>query len=311
MKNNKDISVVILSYNTREITDNCLAFVKKAQAYSHRVLKNKVDIILVDNNSSDGTIEMIQSKYKDVLLLAQKENLGVTRGYNLGMKKATTPYILIINSDTYIEEKTLVQCLEYLMTNKKCDVVMARLTDAKGNFHPYAGHLPTPFRTIRWLLGLENVPLLKTHIKRIYQYNPQYYLTPAVIEWAPSCFYFMRREVYDKTGGQDEKMFFYMDDVEWSKRIYDLGMRIWFVGSIGSVHLGGESTSKKSPIYKMLSRQVEGFRYYHRKHSPKYYFWINLALYMGYGARSIFYFTTGQVEKANAYLRVLPERNRL
>jgi hypothetical protein len=83
-----------------------------------------------------------------------------------------------------------------------------------------------------------------------------------------------------------------------------MGFRIWFVPTIGSIQLGGESTSKKSPPLYILSRQVEGFRYFHKKHYPKFYLLINFSLRVGCLIRSLLYFILGKKELSGAYLRV-------
>jgi GT2 family glycosyltransferase len=269
------------------------------------VSKNNIEIIVVDNGSTDGTLEMIRKKHKTARVLAQKTNVGVARGYNIGMENSKGEYILIINSDTYIEKDTLSKCLSYLEKNKQCDVVMARLTTLEGEFKPYGGFLPTPLRTIRWLLGFESIPFLKNHINKIYQYEAKHYINANIIEWAPTCFYFMRSEVFKKTKGHDEKMFLYMENIEWSKRIYDAGMRIWFVPTIGSIHIGGESTRKKLPSIFLLRRQLEGAKYYHKKHFPRSFLLINLFLYLGFSARSLAYISTGKKEKGLNYFKAL------
>src|SRR5258705_10417374 len=102
-----DLSVIVLSYNTKEITNQCLIRLQLSVNSYQAKFKNKVEVIVVDNASSDGSVEMIQKNHSWVELIASKENTGFSKGNNIGIKRAKGEYILLLNSDALIEEDTL------------------------------------------------------------------------------------------------------------------------------------------------------------------------------------------------------------
>ena len=305
MGKNVDCTVVILSFNTRTITDTCIRKAEHSARYCQKKLQNNVSIIVVDNASQDGTVESITKNHKNVRLIAMKKNVGVAKGYNEGMKAAKTPFILIINSDAYLNEDTLYKSLLYMQEHPSCGALMAKVLNAKDQTVAYGGHLPTPLNTISWLLGLESMPFVKRHIKRIYTYNKDFYQNEGIMEWVPTCFLFLRKEVYQQTKGHDEKMFLYMEDVEWCKRIHDSGFTICYNPKITATHLGGESTAKKLDYSYLLTNQTKGMKFYHKKHYPTFYPVILVFLYLGFSLRAMLYWTKGENVIAKAYLRAL------
>src|SRR3989344_1633824 len=155
--NNLDLSVIILSYNTKDITGRCLDKLKVAKDYCEKRLKNKVQVTVLDNASGDGSVQMIKLDYSWVKLIASKENLGFSKGNNMAMRQAKNPFILLLNSDVYVEEESLYKALAYFRINLNCDVLGARLNYATGKLQPSCGDLPNPLNIIFWILGLSNL----------------------------------------------------------------------------------------------------------------------------------------------------------
>ena len=122
-----DLSVVILSYNTKEITNKCLNRLQISVDSCQKRLKNKIDIIVLDNASSDGSPDVIRKDYPGVKLIVSKINTGFSKGNNIVMKKIKTPYILLLNSDVYLEEDSLYKALAYFRVNKNCDGLGAKI----------------------------------------------------------------------------------------------------------------------------------------------------------------------------------------
>lgn len=304
MKN--DCTIVILSFNVKDITDQSIQHAKIAADYSHNKLSNHVRIIVVDNGSSDSSAEMVRGKYPDVKLIALPKNMGVAFGYNAGMKQVKTPYFVLINSDTLLKPSTIFDSISYMNSNNECAVATGEVISPNEKFRSIGGYLPSPFKTIRWLLGFENISFLHRHMKCIYG-DTKDYSREQIIEWIPTCFFFCRKEVFTKTHGHDEKMFLYMEDLEWCKRIHDKGMKIFYSPTISAVHLGGASTSKKpeSNYLFLLQRNIDGLRYYHSKHHPKTAWFIDITLRFGIWIRSIYYTLSGNSQKASAYKKVV------
>ena len=196
-----DCTIVILSYNTKDVTFECLKRVEISRQYFSRKLQKKADIVVVENGSKDGSLEMIKENYPEVKLIALEKNVGYPRGNNLAMEKVTSPYILLINSDTYLKEETLAQAYEYMEENLACDVLSARLVYLDGSFQAFSGFLPTPFRSIRWSFLIESIPVINKLIKPLYQYDKSFYKEEKQFDWVTTGFFFMRKKVYEVTGG--------------------------------------------------------------------------------------------------------------
>lgn len=302
MNNSKNCSIVILSYNTKDITDTAIEKAKIAAAHAIDSLKNNVEIIVVDNASTDGTVEMIKKKHNDVKLIALKENKWVSGGYNEGMKAAKYQYILLMNNDTYLFQDSILNSINWMEKNKQASVVIARLYDKDKNFVSYAGALPTPLKTILWVLGVESLPFIKNKLQRIYKTKDEKsFQKDMQIGWIPTCFLFMRREVFEKTGGEDENIPLYMEDLDFCKSINDLGFQIWYTPSIEAIHLGGKSTKDLMKLQSLLQKQYDGVLYYQKKHHPKTTALVKAFIILGLKMRAFTYFLLGQTEMAKAY----------
>lgn len=295
-----DCSAVVLSFNTKKVTDLCLKKAETAARYAYKTLGSRVKIIAVDNGSTDGSPEMIKRKHQIVKLIRLKENTGYAKGNNAGLRLANTPFILLINSDLYLAKNTFVSAIKYMQNNKSCDVLSCKVVNAEGSFEPYGGHLPTPFKTILWALGLESWPIVKYFLPRIYGYNLSFYQEDKRMEWCPTCFFFLRREVYKKTKGFDENLFLYMEDVEWCQRIGKKDFQLIHTPSFQVVHLGGAS-QKSLTSQEVLRRQIEGMEYFHKVHYPNTYWIVVQFLRFGLKLRTFFYLLSGNLEQAKIY----------
>ena len=149
-----DLSVIILSYNTKEITGRCLNHLIAAKRYCEKKLNNNIEIIVIDNASKDGSVESIKQDFPNIKLFALGVNTGFSKGNNLGMKKTKKPYILLLNSDVYVSEDSLYKALAYFRVNLNCSVLGGRLTYTNGKLQPSAGSLPNPLNSIFWIFGL-------------------------------------------------------------------------------------------------------------------------------------------------------------
>lgn len=297
---NKDCTVIILSYNTKDVTDECLSKVEASVAYCEKELGNKVDVVVVDNGSSDGSADMIRSKYPHVTLKALEKNVGYPKGNNIAMREAQTPYMLLLNSDSYVRVHTLADSLMYMQRHPGCDILSARLLYLDGSFQSFGGYLPTPFRTIRWAFGFESIPFFKRFMHPIYQRKQSFYRKERLMDWATTGFFLLRKKVYDLTQGFDESLFLYMEDVEWCRRIKDKNLKICYSPDIDIVHLGGFS-AKKLPSANLLRRHAEGVLYFHKIHYPRAVRLVAFCLVLGFGIRALFFALLLQTSKATTY----------
>lgn len=301
--NSLDLSVIILSYNTKEITSRCLDKLKESIKYCEKKLNNKVEVIVLDNGSEDGSDVMIKEDYPWVKLIASKINTGFSKGNNIAMKQAKAPYILLLNSDVYVEEDTLYKALAYFRVNLNCDVLGARLNYATGKLQPSAGNLPNPLNIISWILGLSFIPLMTSFIPPFHPKDKGFFSKAHQVGWIMGAFFAFKDEVYNETSGFDEKLFMHMEEVEWCKRIKDKGFKVWYVPQVEVIHLHGAST--KFDLGASFLNELKGIKYYLSKHFKSFYLPTKLFLILGLLLRVIAFSLLGKTQRARVYVEGL------
>lgn len=257
-----DISVVIVNYNVKDFLSKCLDSVKKASA------NLTVEIIVVDNDSSDGSIEYLQNLHPDVSYIVLNENLGFSKANNIGFKQAGGKYILILNPDTIIEEKNLDLMFEYLENNPQVGLAGCKVLNPDGSFQlPCRRGFPTPWVSFCKLFGLQS---LFPKSKLFAQYNQTFrsidetYYIDAVM----GAYMFTRREIIESVNGFDEDFFMYGEDLDLCHRIKQAGYEIAYFNETSIVHYKGEST-KRSSINE-IKHFYDAMAIFTKKHFAKY-----------------------------------------
>ena len=252
MAKKKIISVVILSWNTKKILENCLQslFAFKPGPY-------ELEVIVVDNASTDGSPAMVKRKFKPVKLIENKENLGFTKGNNQGMKKAKGDYLLILNSDTLIKDKAPVKMARFLEDNPQVGVVGCKLLNPNGTNQPSYGPFPN--------LGIVMIMLFAEHWLGGHLVRRSGEKTVAT-DWVMGAALMIKKEIIKKAGMFDEKIFMYMEENEWCYRIKKAGYQVVFYPEARITHLGRASstTGRKDPILNIY----KGLIYFYQKHYP-------------------------------------------
>lgn len=297
-----DCTVIILSYNSRKVTDVCLTKLKQAVTYCEEKLGNKITVVVVENGSHDGSAAMIRQKHSWVHLKALKKNIGFAAGNNLAMKSVRTPYILLMNSDTYVTKEDIYTSLSRMQSMQNTDVLVSRWTPETGVFENYGGYLPTPVRIVLWSFGLESIPVIRRFLHRMYSYNSAFYTREGEMEWCPIVFMLLKKHVYTKTKGLDERMWFHMVDVEWCYRMRQQGLKIRFTPTVQVLHLGGASS--KGLEHELLADNYKGLMYFSQKHFPRSLNLVSSFVRTGVRLRSVFYYLLGASTLANAYLQI-------
>ena len=294
-----DLSVIILSYNTKDITGRCLEKLKIAKKYCEGRLKNKIEVLVIDNGSKDDSVLFIKSNYPWARLLALKENTGFSKGNNLGMAKTKNPFILLLNSDVYLNEDSLYKALAYFRVNLNCDGLGARLNYPDGRLQPSAGNLPNPLNIIFWILGLGWLPFIPAFHPR----SKIFFSKAHPVGWVMGAFFAIKREIYTKSLGFDENLFMHMEEIEWCKRIKDAGFKIWYVPQIEVVHLHGAST--QFDLTSSFLNELKSIRYYLKKHYPSFYLSVKLFLWMGLILRIIAFSILKKSARVDVYKKGL------
>ena len=279
--NHPVISVIILSYNTKDLTLKCLDMLKKSILY----LNKSVETIVVENGT-DGTGNEIKKKFPWVKLIEPKENTGFARGQNIGIKSANknSSFYLLLNSDAFVEKETLKKSLEFMSSNVDCHLLGCKLTYENGKLQPSAGYLPTPLIIFTWSLGLDLIPGVNRLLKPFHPNYEEFFSRDKKVGWVTGAFMFIRSEVVKKTKGFDENFFMYGEEVEWCKRMNDNGFNVYYTPNFEIVHLYAQSSKSTRNAF---IKEVEGIYYFTQKHYPKFQTFVKLSVKTGMLMRAI------------------------
>jgi GT2 family glycosyltransferase len=212
-----DLSVIIVNYNVKYFLEQCLHSVVKSLAGING------EIIVVDNNSVDGSNQMVNEKFHDVILIANKRNEGFSKANNQGIQIAKGRYILILNPDTILQEDTLQKCFNFMEAHPNAGSLGVKMIDGKGNYLPESKRsLPTPLVSFYKIFGLST---LFPRSRTFGRYHMGYLNKDEVhkIEILPGAFMFIRKSVLDRIGMLDESFFMYGEDIDLSYRIIQAG----------------------------------------------------------------------------------------
>lgn len=241
------LSIIIVNYNVKHFLDHCLQSVYKSVEFI-----NEAEIFVVDNNSVDGSIELIQSKYPDVILIQNKENTGFSKANNQAIKKARGEYILLLNPDTVIQENTLCSTIQFMDETPNAGGLGVKMIDGKGNFLPESKRgLPTPFVALSKMLGLSRI-FPKSKIFNQYHLGYLDIDKTHKIDVLSGAFMLLRKAAIDKCGLLDETYFMYGEDIDLSYRLKLSGYDNYYFPKTRIIHYKGESTKKSSLNYVFI-----------------------------------------------------------
>ena len=256
------LSVIILNYNVRYFLELCIKSVQAA-------VKNiDAEIIVVDNNSSDNSCEMVSKLFPNVILIQNKENLGFSKGNNLAVAKAKGEYICVLNPDTVIAEDTYEALLNFSENKENLGIVGCKLINGSGLFLPESKR---------------NIPYVSVSLKKILG-NPKYYYANQLgannigeVDILVGAFMFLKKSVYNQVNGFDEDYFMYGEDIDLSYKIINAGYKNYYNGDITVIHFKGESTLKD----KHYARRFYGaMQIFYEKHFKTNLFY-DLAVWLG------------------------------
>lgn len=244
------ISIVIVSYNVRDLLIQCLESVFKAD------MSDVVEVIVVDNHSSDDSVEMIKNLYPKVKLIENKHNTGFSGANNQGMEQGEGDYFFLLNPDTEISKDTLICLYDYAETNAKVSIVAPRLLNSDGSVQMSAWRNPRLFDVILETFFLHQILNIKTyHVNSFQQATP--------VDTASGAALFFSRKVKEKIKGLDPELF-WMEDADLCYRASRLG-EIIYLPSTTVIHHSGKSTKTNYniPISNQLISKLKFFK----KHS--------------------------------------------
>ena len=261
-----------------ELLENCLFSVQKAMQTIDG------EIIIVDNNSKDGSKEYLSSKFPGVKFIFNNENLGFAKACNQGFKISSGDHILFLNPDTVLSETCLIDCISFLETHQDAGTVGVRMLDDKGRFLKESKRgLPSPSASFYKLFGLTAIfPGSKTIGKYYQGHLPENENNP--VEILSGAFMMIRRVVFEKVNGFDETFFMYGEDIDLSLRISQLGFKNYYLGKVSITHLKGGSTNYN---YQYVEDFYGAMKLFVKKHYNDKSALYRLLLHAGIGFRKL------------------------
>lgn len=235
-----DVSVIIVNYNVKEFVQNLLHSLKKASK------SLTTEIIIIDNASDDGSVELIREEFHEVNLVASKTNLGFGKANNLGFQMASGKYLFILNPDTLVQEDTLEKLVAFFERTPDAGIIGCKILNPDGTLQLNCRRgFPSPWTSFCKVSGLSSI-FPKSRL--FARYNLTYLNedeTSEVDALSGSCM-LLRKDVYEKIGGFDEQFFMYGEDLDLCFRVQKAGYKVFYVPDTKIIHYKGESTKRSS-----------------------------------------------------------------
>jgi len=271
VKSDVDVSVLVVNYNTAHLLGPMF------DALNASTGGLKVETVLVDNASRDGSVDHIQTHYPDIPLIINTSNVGFGRANNQCLPFIRGRFVLLLNTDAFVSPETLRLTVDHLEANPALGVVGVRLLGREGDLQPSCRYFPTPLNTFLTRVGLQKLmPWVKPVDDMQWDHR-----SPRLCDWVPGCYYLIRREVVDKLGLFDPRFFLYCEEVDHCKRVKAAGWQVGYHGGTSVVHIGGESAKSDSTLSggrQISVLQTESELLYFRKHHGLSGLWTHLAL---------------------------------
>ena len=253
------ISVILVSYNTAQISIEALSSLFASQG------DFTLEVFVVDNASKDNSASIIKNAYPNINLIENKINVGFGRANNQALSLVNGDFVLLLNTDAFVEVNTLQKTLEYMQTQPKCGILGVKLLSRDGELQPSCRYFPTPFNIFANRVGLNR---LLPNIKLVDDVSWDSTITQEC-DWVPGCYYLMRKKVIEQQGLFDPIYFLYYEEVDHCFAVKKAGWQVIYFSDASVVHIGGESAKSVGKITtsgRQLNKlQVESELIYFRK----------------------------------------------
>lgn len=237
MMSDFDLSITICSWNTVVDLRICLKSLELVRDEA------SFEVIVVDNNSEDGSAEMVASEFSWVCLERQTQNLGFTGGHNLALNLRRGRHALLLNSDTIVHAGAIQKTLEYLCQNDSVGIVGPKLLNPDGSLQLSCRRFPNPVAAL-----FRNTPIGKlfpnNRFTREYLMTDWDHNSPREVDWVSGAAFLVRDEVIERVGSFDPAYFMYCEDVDWCFRVWKAGFKVVYLPSAEITHAIGRSTDK-------------------------------------------------------------------
>ena len=215
------VSVIIVSYNTKDILRNCL------QALFTHSTGIDLEVFVVDNNSTDDSALMVQSEFPSVRLTANTQNVGFAAANNQAFEHATGRYIILLNPDAYIRPSSIQHCIEFMDRTPQCGLCGGKIISPEGHIEPSARRFPNALYKLLTLSGISGKfptsPILNHH-----EFGGFAHDRPIEVDWVPGTYTIVRKEMLDAIGFFDNRFYLYYEETDLCLRAKKAGWKVYF-----------------------------------------------------------------------------------
>jgi len=249
-----DLSIALVNWNNRDYLRACLESIEVAE------LPITYDIVVSDNGSTDGSLEMLAERFPYVKVVRNCKNVGVARGNNEAIRNSTGKYIYVLNNDTLVNRKSVMAMVRFLDEHAEAGAAGGNLLNPDGTLQASFCDFPTLWEEFQ----------LVTHIgKARNTYFPAHNGTwpePRPVDWMSSASIVVRREAIEGIGLVDEEYFIYSDETDWQYRLWRAGWQVWYLPQVTTVHFGGGSFQPGGRRYTLVyrGRMLFALKHYNR-----------------------------------------------
>lgn len=257
-----DVSIVIVSWKVKNELKICL---KSLFTYTNDI---DCEVFVVDNNSEDGSTDLIKNEFPKVTLIENKENFGFAKACNQAIKISKGKYILLLNPDTEFRGNTVKNMYEYMQLKSKCGISGCKISNFDGTVQPSVRKLPDISSHILILLKIHNIFSKFKSLNNYYQIDFDY-SKEAEVDQIMGAFFMIDRELLKEIGLLDENFYIWYEEVDLCNRAINADWHIWYNPNIEILHQKGSSFSQVNPLKKQ----------YIFNRSMLYYFFKNKSIF--------------------------------
>jgi hypothetical protein len=276
------LSIVIICWNDLRVIGDCLRSIYEG---THAT---DFEVIVSDNGSTDGSVEFVQQKFPQVRVIENRANLRFSKGNNVGIRASQGDYILILNPDTIIHDGALDKWMDFAGRHPEAGAFGCRVVGADGSYQESARPFPTIRRDLIAALYLRPLARLSNFFASDHYWGWKGD-TERIVDWQCGCSILFRGDLLRSLGGFDEQFFYYYEEVDLCRRVWQAGYPVIYTPDVSITHLGGQSTTKRFPLSFELDKQITRYRYYYKYYGRRGARQCRLVLLTWYSVRRVLY----------------------
>lgn len=258
------LDVAIVNLNTADLLAGCLKYLNKSLKYAN--MSGKANVFVVDNASTDQSVELVRKNFPQVNLIVNKSNPGFAKANNQVLIKSEAKYVLLLNSDTKLQENCLIRLIEKMEKDPSIGAIGPKLLNSDSSLQPSGGFYPNLYRVFLWMFFIDDLPFFERLFTSYHPHSSHFFRFERDTDWVSGACLLVRMGAVKKAGLLDENIFMYAEEVEWCNRIKNAGFRMLFYPNASCFHLKGGSSEG---VYAGLYEEFKSLVYIYQKNHPR------------------------------------------